>query len=171
MSDLLRHHLTPPHGIPDVSSAANAYRNSAAHTSDAEDVDSELHITPQLLQAFETSLRDYRLHLRFFSGAWDTFDLQRTGGSYNFVLTSETIYHASSLPSLVRVMRDACSGGHAYLCLVAGKTVYFGVGGGIAELVRCVGSMTDERGNSGQVETVWEKETGVSRKVLRVWWM
>ncbi|KAF8555470.1 hypothetical protein OG21DRAFT_1596898 [Imleria badia] len=153
-----------------TSPAASAYRSSDAHTSEAEDVDSELHITPQLLHAFKTSLRDHRLRLRFFSGAWDAFDLQRTGGPYNLILTSETIYHASSLPSLVRVMRDACSGGHTYLCLVAGKTVYFGVGGGIAEFVRCVWSIADERGNSGQVETVWEKETGVSRKVLRVQW-
>ncbi|KAH0834708.1 hypothetical protein J3R83DRAFT_10255 [Lanmaoa asiatica] len=128
----------PHHDSPDTSSAADAYRNSEAHAS--EDADSELHITPKLLHAFRTSLHDHRLRLRFFSGSWDTFDLRRTGGPYHLVLTSETIYHPNSLPSLVRVMRDACSGGHEYLCLVAGKTVYFGVGGGIAEfaLVRRV---------------------------------
>ncbi|KAN0085715.1 hypothetical protein V8E55_006849 [Tylopilus felleus] len=153
-----------------TSPAANGYRSSEAHTIDAEDNDSELHITPQLLHAFRTSLHDHRIRLRFFSGAWDAFDLQRTSGPYHLVLTSETIYHPNSLPSLVRVMRDACSGGHVYLCLVAAKTVYFGVGGGIAEFVRCVESIADERGNRGQVETIWEKATGVSRMVMRVGW-
>ena len=154
----------------DTSPAASTYRSSDAHTSEGESADSELYITPQMLHAYKTALRDYRVRLRFFSGAWDTFDLQRTGGPYHLVLTSETIYHPPSLPSLVRVMRDGCSGGHAYLCLVSGKTVYFGVGGGITEFVRCVGSLADDQGNRGQVETVWEKATGVSRKVMLVRW-
>ena len=67
----------------------------------------------------------------------------------------------------MRVLRDACAGGHEgdeHLCLVAGKTVYFGVGGGIVEFVRCVESTV------GQVETIWEKSTGVSRRVMRVRW-
>ncbi|KAF8430878.1 hypothetical protein L210DRAFT_3623553 [Boletus edulis BED1] len=153
-----------------TSPAANAYRTSDAHTSEAEHVDLELLITPQLLGAFRASLRVHRVHLRFFSGAWDSFDIQRTGGPYHLVLTSETIYHTNTLPSLVRVLLDACTGGHAYLCLVAGKTVYFGVGGGVAEFVRCVESTMDERGSSGQVETIWEKATGVSRKVMRLRW-
>lgn len=67
-------------------------------------------------------------------------------------------------------MRDARSEGHEYLCLVAGKTVYFGVGGGVVEFVRCVESIADERGGGGQVETIWEKSTGVSRTVMRVRW-
>ncbi|KAG8216363.1 hypothetical protein J3R82DRAFT_6444 [Butyriboletus roseoflavus] len=150
-----------------TSPAANAYRISEADAS--EDVDSELHITPKLLHAFKTSLHDHGVRLRFFSGSWDTFDLRHTGGSYHLVFTSETIYHPSSLPSLVRIMRDACSE-HEYLCLVAAKTIYFGVGGGVAEFVRCVRSIAGERGNGGQVETIWEKSTGVSRKVMRVRW-
>lgn len=96
--------------------------------------------------------------------------MRRTGGPYQLVLTSETIYHPNSLPSLVRVMQDACSGGDTHLCLVAGKTVYFGVGGGITEFVQCVESTADGRGNKGRVETIWEKATGVSRKVMRVRW-
>lgn len=163
-------HYLPHHDPPDTSPAADVYRVSEAEANASEDVDLELHITPQLLHAFKTSLHDHGLRLRFFSGSWDTFDLRRTGGPYHLVLTSETIYHPNSLPGLVRVMRDACSEGHGYLCLVAGKTVYFGVGGGIAEFVRCVGSVADERGNGGQVETIWETSTGVSRKVMRVRW-
>ncbi|KIJ63061.1 hypothetical protein HYDPIDRAFT_113597 [Hydnomerulius pinastri MD-312] len=158
------------------SPAADQYRNSESH----EGSDSELNITPELRDAFTTSLQTYGIYLRFFSGSWDTFDLQSAGGKYNLVLTSETIYHPKSLPSLIRLMRDACGtslnedtldeGDHRCLCLVAAKTVYFGVGGGISEFIRCVGGMNGEQNLRGQVETVWEKLLGVSRKVMSVRW-
>jgi len=204
-----------------TSPAAAAYRDSEAHTSvengdDANGADSELHITPELLTAFKTSLRAHGLCLRFFYGSWDTFDLGLTGGPYHLVLTSETVYHTESLPGLVRLLHDAShfsssgfdpgsgspstdngEGGrtHAYGCLVAAKTVYFGVGGGIAEFIRCVesvaggepedkvdgdggdlvGDASDDGGgpasdSGGRVETIWETSTGVSRRVMRVRW-
>ncbi|KAF8837872.1 hypothetical protein BDN67DRAFT_1071131 [Paxillus ammoniavirescens] len=156
------------------SPAADEYRNSDSH----ESVDSELNMTPQLFSAFKTSLGNYGVYLRFFAGSWDTFDLSSTGGRYNLVLTSETIYHPKSLSSLIRVMRDACvapdqgvdEDSHQYLCLVAAKTVYFGVGGGISEFIRCVEVMTGKQVSRSQVETVWDKSTGVSRKVMSVRW-
>ncbi|KAF9226226.1 hypothetical protein BS17DRAFT_697770 [Gyrodon lividus] len=157
------------------SPAAEEYRNSESY----ESVDSELNITPQLFSAFKTSLQNHGIHLRFFSGSWDTFDLNSTGGRYNLVLTSETIYHPKSLLGLIRVMRDACvapSWGnvgeevHQYLCLVAAKTVYFGVGGGIAEFIRCVEETIGEQASRSQVEIVWDESIGVSRKVMSVRW-
>jgi len=156
------------------SPAADEYRDSGSH----ESVDSELNMTPQLFSAFKTSLGNCGVYLRFFAGSWDTFDLSSTGGRYNLVLTSETIYHPKSLSSLIRVMRDACvapdSGvdedPHQYLCLVAAKTVYFGVGGGIAEFIRCVEVMTGKQASRSQVEIVWDKSIGVSRKVMSVRW-
>ncbi|KAG9311856.1 hypothetical protein JVU11DRAFT_8108 [Chiua virens] len=146
-----------------ISPAAESYRSSEPQEPD--DLDSILHITPELLQAFKTSLHAHHLHLRFFSGSWDTFDLAHAGGPYHLVLTSETIYHPDSLPSLVRVMHNA-AGDEQHTCLVAAKTVYFGVGGGIFEFVRCVESMV----SGARVETIWDKCSGVSRKVMRVWW-
>ncbi|KIK77220.1 hypothetical protein PAXRUDRAFT_835059 [Paxillus rubicundulus Ve08.2h10] len=156
------------------SPAANEYRNSESY----ESTDSELNMTPQLFSAFKTSLGNYGVNLRFFAGSWDTFDLSSTGGRYNLVLTSETIYHLKSLFSLIRLMRGACVAPlgdvsedvHQYLCLVAAKTVYFGVGGGIAEFVRCVEEMTSEKATRSQVEVVWDKSIGVSRKVMSVRW-
>lgn len=76
-----------------------------------------------------------------------------------------------SLPSLTAVMRSACNaegsqGMDNYLCLVAAKVLYFGVGGGAAEFVQCVRDL--DRG--GTVETVWEKTEGVERRVMSVRW-
>ncbi|KAG2071425.1 hypothetical protein BDR04DRAFT_1075411 [Suillus decipiens] len=150
-----------------LSEAAATYRKSE------EQADSplELNISESLKDAFHESLITYGIHLRFFSGSWDTFDLQTSGGSYNLVLTSETIYRTESLPSLATIMRGACTAEcskdvNDYLCLVAAKVLYFGVGGGAAEFLRCVRDLD----KGGTVETVWEKTQGVERRVMRVRW-
>ncbi|KAH7918658.1 hypothetical protein BV22DRAFT_1041576 [Leucogyrophana mollusca] len=87
-----------------------------------------------------------------------------------------------------------------YLCLVAAKVVYFGVGGGVAEFVKCVeegcGGASEDVGSSagagasegafegeskgkgagegggrlGTVQSVWERTGGVGRRVMRVLW-
>lgn len=150
------------------------YHSSAAETcrsGELEDqVESTLNITSQLLDSFRKSLETYRIHIRLFSGSWENFDIGITGGSYNLVLTAETIYRLDSLPSLVRLMRSAClSDDHTgeYLCLVAAKAVYFGVGGGVAEFTQCVEATNQE----ARVETVLEKKSGVIRKVMSVRWL
>ncbi|TFY53690.1 hypothetical protein EVJ58_g9314 [Rhodofomes roseus] len=132
---------------------------------------------------------------------WEAFDIARAGGPFDIVLTSETIYRPESLPALVRVMRSACApadglaegtarmtirdtlgedGRAPYLCLVAAKRVYFGVGGGVAEFVKAVEEHSVEEGASApspqqsspssKVETVWERTEGVKRIVMRVFW-
>lgn len=128
----------------------------------------DLPLPPSMLSAFQQSLVDYGIELRFFSGAWQTFDLDATRASngsrsYDMVLTSETIYRTDSLGALLDLMWNVCTGEdgaekslekvaeeklniddvsprprNGCLCLVAAKQVYFGVGGGIAEFVRAV---------------------------------
>lgn len=66
----------------------------------------ELPITPALKSAFLASLQEHNIVLRFFSGAWDSFDLSSSGGAYNLLLTSETIYRQESLPSLMRLLDE-----------------------------------------------------------------
>ena len=101
--------------------------------------------------------------LRFFSGSWEAFNIQ---GKYDIVLSSETIYRTDSLGSLITLMRNACGSVHSsYLCLVAAKLLYFGVGGGVSEFVRAV-----EGQQRGVVYTVWDCEVGVRRRIMRVEW-
>ncbi|KAK7472509.1 hypothetical protein VKT23_000624 [Stygiomarasmius scandens] len=151
----------------------------------------EIPITPELKAAFEESLHEYRISLRFFSGSWSTFDFKSTGGGYNVVLTSETIYRLDSLPSLLNLLFNACeptvtsSGLQAgapideavsklalspsYLCLVAAKVFYFGVGGGTTEFVQAVENR-EKGGGKATVRTVWERNIGVKRKIMQLSW-
>lgn len=159
-----------------------------------------LPFSQELVAAFLASLGEHHITIRLFSGSWEAFDVARAGGPFDVVLTSETIYRPESLPALVRVMRDACGGvsglvgsleektarmeisdanredadGCApYLCLVAAKRVYFGVGGGVAEFIKAVeegeGAPRKESA-SAKVETIWELTEGVKRIVMRVTW-
>ncbi|KAI0777357.1 hypothetical protein BD413DRAFT_490424 [Trametes elegans] len=159
----------------------------------------EMPITPALTAAFLESLHAYGVHLNFFSGAWSSFDVARAGGPYHLVLTSETIYRPDSLPSLVSLLRRASAVPvpeaesalaeetarlslaadavgvrrlrHApYLCLVAAKLVYFGVGGGVSEFVQAVERPAGGERARGEVRTVWERIHGVKRSVLQVVW-
>ncbi|KAF4580400.1 hypothetical protein EYR40_003116 [Pleurotus pulmonarius] len=151
----------------------------------------ELPITSELVTAFQDSLLAFNISLRFFAGPWETFDLQQSlsltkedgelyftvlrivnssiascfvadrDRTYDMVLTSETIYRVESLSALIELMRKSV-GQHEYQCLVAAKVLYFGVGGGVSEFVARV------EGQSGRVETVWEKSAGVGRKIMQL---
>jgi len=110
---------------------------------------------------------------------------------YDVLLTSETIYHLDSLPPLINLMRNACigsavletqfenlvttqlkiddseptkNGEQDYICLVAGKVLYFGVGGGMTDFLEAVSKA------GGKAETVSERKIGVGRKIIRVLW-
>ena len=164
----------------------------------------ELALTPELKTAFLESLQAYGIHLKLFSGSWSTFDVERAGGPYDVLLTSETIYRTASLGSLVDLMRRATTpasqagssasledsasrlslsdsedlkvlAGAPYLCLVAAKLVYFGVGGGVNEFIEAVESSSAGLGAGGertgsQVQTIWETNKGVKRSIMRVVW-
>ncbi|TBU35127.1 hypothetical protein BD311DRAFT_204677 [Dichomitus squalens] len=151
----------------------------------------ELAITPALRSAFRESLKTHGIHLRLFSGAWSTFGVEQAGGPYDILLTSETIYRTASLNSLVDLMQKATKAQEEsasledvtsrlslskpdslqalastqYLCLVAAKLVYFGVGGGVNEFIQAV-----ESASRGSVQTIWETSQGVKRCVMRVLW-
>ena len=198
---------------PDMSPASSTYRDTASKTSPNSSNQNELDLgpitdlppasptepgeialTPALKSAFLDSLQTYGVNLKFFAGGWDSFDVAHSGGPYDAVLTSETIYRPASLPALIRLLRRATKvpptnrsaerledarlalaegkkleqlAASPYLCLVAAKLVYFGVGGGVNEFVRAVEKGSEHR---GKVETVWETSSGVRRNVMRVIW-
>ncbi|KAH7332828.1 hypothetical protein B0J17DRAFT_696614 [Rhizoctonia solani] len=117
----------------------------------------DLSFTPALRSAFLDSLAAHHIELRFFSGPWDGFN---PATPYDLVLTSETIYQPTSVPSLVRLLRDAS--GSSGKCLVAAKMVYFGVGGGIREFEQVL-----EKGG-GSAKCIWEQREGVGRSIMQV---
>ncbi|KAG8716999.1 hypothetical protein FRC08_008367 [Ceratobasidium sp. 394] len=130
-------------------------------------VPGDIGLSPALCSAFFASLNRYNIEIRFFSGPWDKFDthsILSDANSYDLILTSETIYQPASLPSLVRLLRDATGTGDQSVCLVAAKLVYFGVGGGIEEFERAL----DEDKVKGRMESVWDHREGVGRSILRV---
>lgn len=191
-----------------MTPASAQFRESYVSSDDPDDANplppldptqtGDLPITPALTSAFLQSLNDLNIDLRFFSGSWESFNLDVTGGPYDIVLTSETIYRTDSLPSLVNLMYRSCKPGlmteasledeieeklvisptehfeqEQPLCLVAAKLVYFGVGGGVSEFVKVVESFSPEEHEirRGKVIMVWEKSGGVKRCIMRLRWL
>ncbi|KAK0569857.1 hypothetical protein OC861_000568 [Tilletia horrida] len=163
------------------------YKNAIEQETSAE-VPGDLELSPELLAAFQTSLDDRQIQLRFFSGPWsrlsallfpsstDSADQRR----YDLILSSETVYSLSTLPSLVNILYDCSTGGRKAAgdsitgdgggradCLVAAKVLYFGVGGGVHSFVQAVQAHERRRGS---VQTVRQINSGVGRAVLAVHW-
>ncbi|CCM05093.1 uncharacterized protein FIBRA_07300 [Fibroporia radiculosa] len=84
-------------------------------------------------------------HLDFGEETSGTHDLEKSTSGLSLEPTSES--------------------GPPYVCLVAAKRVYFGVGGGVAEFVQAV----DLAG--GKVTMVWERLEGVKRVVMKIIWV
>ncbi len=75
---------------------------------------------------------------KFYSGDWSGLaSVLEPGESYDFILTSETIYSLDSQPKLLSVLKQACKKGTGVV-YVAAKTFYFGVGGGVANFCQLV---------------------------------
>ncbi|KAL5521496.1 hypothetical protein ACEPAF_2244 [Sanghuangporus sanghuang] len=158
----------------------------------AFDQPGDLQITPELLTAFRSSLEEQHISIRFIAGSWrslaDNNDNVCTF-PFDITLTSETIYQTSSLSSLITLLKRCASSisededdiatrtqelsikgterrrrGRGFLCLVAAKVFYFGVGGGVIEFEGAV------REAGGKVSTALECKTGVGRRVMSVEW-
>lgn len=148
---------------------------------------SELPVNPSLVAGFLESLTLFNLHIHFTYGPWNTFTPEH---QFDIVLTSETIYRRESLSPLLDTLWQASTisspsdksldelaasklvltDSDSQACYVAGKVLYFGVGGGIPDFVYAVENPQKATRGTGQVETVKEYTQGVGRKVLRVRW-
>ncbi|KAH6914461.1 hypothetical protein BKA70DRAFT_667593 [Coprinopsis sp. MPI-PUGE-AT-0042] len=185
--------------LPDGCSSSHLDTSPASQSflteSQSEGIDpsspGELSVTKELKQAFLASLNARQISIRFFSGSWETFDLTRTGGNYDLLITSETIYRKDSLVALTKILDEGSAPADSLatkamknlslknddergieeeaLCLVAAKILYFGVGGGISEFVDFV--TETKSGRKGDVRTVLEKLAGVGRRVLSIKWI
>jgi protein-histidine N-methyltransferase len=148
----------------------------------------ELPINPALVAAFLESLSGRNLHIHFLCGSWGTCNLDRR---FDIILTSETMYRQESIPDLLDVLWKAYTNppsltidatlegavqGKLSLdgprCYVAGKVLYFGVGGGLPDFVS--GLEDPQRSKcsrrNGRWEVLKEHSQGVVRKVLQVSW-
>jgi hypothetical protein len=109
---------------------------------------------------------------RFFAGDWASLLATILGPEnrkYDLILTSETIYNLDNQAKLIDIFKDCLtppadssedekSGGEV---LVAAKSFYFGVGGGLQEFRRRLES------DGFGVDVMAKSETGVSRQILR----
>lgn len=148
----------------------------------------ELPINPALVAAFLESLSAKNLHIHFLCGSWSTYNVDRR---FDIILTAETMYRQESIPDLLDVlwkaytnppfltidvtlegaMREKLSLNDPR-CYVAGKVLYFGVGGGLPDFTS---ELEDSRGSkcsrrNGKWKALKEHSQGVIRKVLRVSW-
>lgn len=133
-------------------------------------VEDELELSDELLQHFQQALRDQNITLDFFCGSWDGAVLGQEPSphleprSMDLILTSETIYEASTLPSLLRLLHQLPKWPGSE-CLVAAKRVYFGLNGGVHLF------QAGAEAAGAQIEEVAEVSTaGVERTILKVTW-
>ena len=104
------------------------------------------------------------------SGAWGpefvklVQDSCAEQGSENFlILASETIYSPDSIEVFTSTVMNLLKGAkESARALVAAKKIYFGVGGGTDEFMRCV------REAGGVTKVINEKGFGVGRVILEV---
>jgi protein-histidine N-methyltransferase len=140
----------------------------------------ELAIDPRLVDAFNESLKDHGVQLKFWAGSWSNFAPRGEGdGPFDLVITSETIYRSANVTPLLAVLRSASnvapktgffsglaslsrSQEVAPIVLVAAKVLYFGVGGSVDEFK----SMAEATGAT--VTTVLDIELGVGRRILKL---
>lgn len=78
--------------------------------------------------------------------------------------TGKPVSTLETLVSSLKLDESVAKEGRSYLCLVAAKILYFGVGGGVSDFLQAIS------GHQGRVETVLERKTGVGRKIMRVYW-
>lgn len=148
----------------------------------------ELPINPALVAAFLESLSCKNLHIHFLCGSWRTYNIDRR---FDLILTSETMYRSESIPDLLDVLWKAYVAPPSQTigvtlegtiqeklslddpkCYVAGKVLYFGVGGGLPDFISGLEDPQDSKCSrrDGKWLVLKEYPQGVVRKVLQLFW-
>ena len=100
---------------------------------------------------------------RFFSGDWSDLEenfLAKENKKFDLILTSETIYNVDNQSKLVSIFKKFLKDdGHV---LVAGKTLYFGVGGGMRQFE------TSAKQSGLECVSVKTCDTGVKREIIKI---
>lgn len=147
-----------------LSSIPNLFLVWSYHTQQEMDPsgwenDGELDASPDKVKLFLDDLERRQITIEGISGAWGG-DLSDTIGhnQADLILASETIYESRNLTSFVDVIQS-CLKGRA---LIAAKSVYFGVGGGIEEFTK------ETRRRQMTDEVIFESAQGVRRTIVEI---
>jgi len=103
---------------------------------------------------------------RFFAGDWESFEgivspeMFGEEGKFDLILTSETIYNTSNQHKLISIFKNLLKKNGQVL--VAAKTVYFGVGGGLRQFEGMLSQ------NGLNFATVKAFDEGVNREIVSV---
>ncbi|KAH8323197.1 hypothetical protein KR067_000291 [Drosophila pandora] len=97
-----------------------------------------------------------------YSGDWSHFtDLTKESEKYDVILTSETIYNIDNQQKLLDTFASRLK--PEGIVLVAAKSYYFGVGGGLDQFVEKI-----TEGNVFQSESVWQADENLKRGILQL---
>ncbi|XP_033151409.1 histidine protein methyltransferase 1 homolog [Drosophila mauritiana] len=97
-----------------------------------------------------------------YSGDWSHFaELTRDVEKYDLILTSETIYNIANQQKLLDTFAGRLKSDG--VILVAAKSHYFGVGGGLEQF-----SENIRLGNVFQSESVWQADENLKRGILQL---
>ncbi|XP_011156662.1 histidine protein methyltransferase 1 homolog isoform X2 [Solenopsis invicta] len=98
----------------------------------------------------------------FYAGDWASLaTLLDESKKYDYIFTSETIYNPDNHKKLYEIFKTKLKADGAVF--VAGKTYYFGVGGGMRQFENIV-----LKDGYFDVESVWRSQDGVNREILKL---
>ncbi|XP_030383501.1 histidine protein methyltransferase 1 homolog isoform X2 [Scaptodrosophila lebanonensis] len=109
-------------------------------------------------------LKQLKTQTNFYAGDWAHFaELTDKMEKYNIILTSETIYNIENQQKLLDTLKKRLALGG--VVLVAAKSHYFGVGGGLEQFIDVV--------NKDQVfkaKNLWQASENLKRGILELKW-
>lgn len=100
--------------------------------------------------------------VRFFSGDWSKWSqLTQKEEPFDIILTAETIYNSDNQQKLLNCIHDKLKVDG--VALIAAKTYYFGVGGGLRQFEQLI-----DKDKRFTYKTVWVSTEGVNREIIEL---
>lgn len=122
------------------------------------------HVTiPNVLLNIDEDEKESEIkNCKFYSGDWELFNKKLPDDvTYDIIITSETIYNENNYEKLIKLfIKRLKKDGIIY---VAGKTYYFGVGGGMRQFEQFI-----KNNGSLKSEVCWKNTTGIQREILKI---
>lgn len=101
-------------------------------------------------------------NVRFFSGDWAKWaQLVENEEPFDLILTAETIYNSENQQKLLNCVYDRLKPDG--VALLAAKTYYFGVGGGLRQFEELM-----DKDKRFTYKTVWLSTKGVNREIIEL---